>query len=139
MADLRAAGCKLWLLTNAQRAFTAYEIRALGLEECFDAIYISSDYGCGKPNVQFYRALLADRALDPADCLMIGNDRSTDIAGAKAAGMASLYLHTNLSPAADAPAKAKADDPLLTAQRPAATYEHEGSDWAEICRKVLAL
>ena len=29
---------------------------------------------------------------------MIGNDMSTDIAGAKAVGMDTFYLHSNLSP-----------------------------------------
>lgn len=139
LALLRQRGHKLWLLTNAQRAFTAYEIRALGLEDQFAAIYISSDYGCGKPNPAFYRALLDEQGLDPAACLMIGNDRSTDIAGARAAGMDSLYLYSNLSPAADAPAGAEPDDPRITAQRPGATYEMElggRSDWLDVAGMV---
>ncbi len=129
LAALRARGHRLWLLTNAQRAFTAYELRALDLQDCFDGIYISSDLGCAKPDGRFYRALLDQQQLCPAHCLMIGNDRGTDIAGAKAAGMASLYLHTNLSPAADAPAGA-ADG--SDARRPAADLELETSDWTRI-------
>ena len=136
LAKLRAEGRKLWLLTNAQRAFTAYEIRALGLQDAFDGIYISSDYGCGKPNVRFFEVLLQQQGLDPAHCLMIGNDRSTDIAGAKAAGMDTLYLHTNLSPLADAPSNAEEHDPRFTPKRPAADYEFGDSDWNEVYRTI---
>ena len=98
LAYLREKGFRLWLLSNAQRVFTAYELRHLGLGEQLDGIYISSDYGCRKPDVRFYRALLEAQKLDPKKCLMIGNDRETDIAGAKAAGLDTLYMHTNLTP-----------------------------------------
>lgn len=128
LAALRTDGHRLWLLTNAQRVFTAYELRLLGLAGCFDGIYISSDYGCRKPDPRFFSALLQEKALDPANCLMIGNDRSSDIAGARAAGLHSLYLHTNLSPAQDTAA--------VTAERPAADDTLEGQDWAEILQTL---
>ena len=55
---LREQGYRLWLLSNAQHIFTAYELRHLGLGKQLDGIYISSDYGCRKPDVRFYKALL---------------------------------------------------------------------------------
>lgn len=127
LAALRQDGHRLWLLSNAQHAFTARELELLELTPCFDAVYLSSDYRCRKPDARFFHALLKDRGLAPADCLMIGNDASTDIAGASAAGLDALYLHTNLSPA-DAP------------EHPA-RYNLRESDWhrilpalREICR-----
>ena len=136
LAALRDEGRKLWLLTNAQRVFTEYEIRALGLEDAFDGIYISSDSGVSKPNVQFFRQLLDEQNLDPFTCLMIGNDRSTDVAGARAAGMDALYLHTNLSPLADAPCNAEEYDPRFTKKRPMADYETGTSDWSEVYKTI---
>ena len=53
LAKLRKKGYRLWLLSNAQRIFTAYELCHLGLGEQLDGIYISSDYGCRKPDVRF--------------------------------------------------------------------------------------
>ena len=47
---LRANGQRIWLLSNAQRIFTAYELKTLGIEPLFDGIYLSSDYGCKKPD-----------------------------------------------------------------------------------------
>ena len=130
LALLREQGCRLWLLSNAQHVFTAYELRHLGLGEQLDGIYLSSDYGCRKPDLRFYRALLEKENLDPAKSLMIGNDRETDIAGAEAAGLATLYLHTNLTPAHQAPA-----DPAKRPGQPNCRhFEYEGSDWAQLAR-----
>lgn len=129
---LREKGCRLWLLSNAQRVFTEYELRHLGLGDQLDGIYLSSDYRCRKPDIRFFRALLDEQKLDPAKCLMIGNDRETDIAGAKAVGLATLYMHTNLTP----PDQEWADLRLKPGTAPDGCrhYEYEGSDWNELGR-----
>ena len=134
LARLRQAGCRLWLLSNAQRSFTAYELRLLELEEVFDGIYISSDYGCRKPDLRFYRALLDERQLDPEKCLMIGNDRHTDIAGARAAGMDTLYMHTALTPGDQEKA-----DPALAPGKTRGHYEFEGDDWQALTELLLKM
>ncbi len=137
LAAFRQKGCRLWLLSNAQRVFTEYELRHFGLDDQFDAIYISSDYGCRKPDVRFFNALLNDHRLDVSKCLMIGNDRNTDIAGAKAVGMDTLYMHTNITP----PWQAEADPSLLPGKAPKGCrhYEFEGSDWATLTELILHL
>ena len=127
LAYLRQKGLRLWLLSNAQQVFTAYELRLLGLGEQLDGIFLSSDYGFRKPDVRFYRALFREQGLSPENCLMIGNDRHTDIAGAKAAGLATVYMHTGLTPADQAAA-----EPSLSpenAPRDCRHFEFEGSDW----------
>ena len=135
LKKLRSAGCRLWLLSNAQRVFTAYELRHLGLDTYFDGIYISSDHGCRKPDVRFFRKLTY--GLDISKCLMIGNDRQTDILGATAVGIDTLYMHTNITP----PGQKKADPALLPGLAPGDThhYEYEGSDWNELVSYVLNL
>ena len=137
LAALRARGFRLWLLSNAQQVFTAYELRHLGLGEQFDGVYLSSDFGCRKPDARFYGALLREHGLDAAKCLMIGNDRDTDIAGAKALGMATLYLHTALTPAEQAPA----DPALLPGVAPidCRHLEYEGWDWQELTKLITNL
>ena len=135
LAKLRKAGYRLWLLSNAQAIFTAYELRLLGLGEQLDGIYLSSNYKCRKPDLRFYQALIDERHLDVSKTMMIGNDRQTDIAGAKAAGMATLYMHTDLTPRDQAEAdKAKAIG--ITDGR---EYEFEGDDWEKLCELILSL
>jgi len=134
LADLRRQGRRLWLLSNAQRVFTAYELRHLGLDTVFDGIYISSDHGCRKPDKRFFGALLQQQRLDPKTCLMIGNDRNTDIAGAKAAGLATLYLHTNITPPGQAPA-----DPALHPLHAPADCRHwevSGANWSALSKVI---
>ena len=131
LALLRKRGCRLWLLSNAQRAFTAYELELLGLGEQLDGIRISSDYRCRKPDVRFFRALLEEEKLDPARCLMIGNDLLTDIGGAAAAGLDSLYMHTGLTPPDQRPARSDGG----TAGR----YEFEGDDWNALVKKIIEI
>lgn len=137
LAALRSAGCRLWLLSNAQRIFTAYELCHLGLGSQLDGIYISSDYRCRKPDIRFFQALLQEQKLDPCKCLMIGNDRHTDIAGAQATGLDTLYMHTGLTPSD----QASADPRLHPTVAPSGTrhFEYEGDDWQALTPAILSL
>ena len=134
LACLRKKGYRLWLLSNAQRIFTAFELRSIGLGEQLDGIYISSDYRCRKPDIRFFQALIDEQKLDIRKCLMIGNDLHTDIAGAKNAGLDTLYMHTNLTP----PDQRDADPALhpAAAGPDAHHYEYEGYDWAELAQLI---
>lgn len=98
MAGLKKQGRRVYLLSNAQRAFTAHELEMLEIEPYFDGIFLSSDCGVKKPNPRFFDVLVSACGLAPEECLMIGNDENCDIAGGKSAGMGTIYLHTNLSP-----------------------------------------
>ena len=135
LAKLRKAGYRLWLLSNAQAIFTAYELRLLGLGEQLDGIYLSSNYKCRKPDLRFYQALIDERHLDVSKTMMIGNDRQTDIAGAKAAGMATLYMHTDLTPRD----QAEADEAKAIGITDGREYEFEGDNWNELVELILSL
>lgn len=133
LALLRKNGYRLWLLSNAQRIFTEYELRHLGLGEQLDGIYISSDYRCRKPDSRFYRALVEEQGLKIENCLMIGNDRFTDIGGARGVGMATLYMHSNLTP----PDQSEADPALHPDCAPGNEFEYEGYDWTELAQIIM--
>ncbi len=98
LAVLRKAGKGVYLLSNAQALFTRAEIGVLGLADCFDAIYLSSDCRVKKPDVRFFEKLLTDCEIDPKEAVMIGNDGGSDIAGARALGMKTIYIKSNISP-----------------------------------------
>ena len=101
---LRANGQGVWLLSNAQRIFTSYELHTLGIGELFDGVYLSSDYGCKKPDRRFFELLLKERGIAPESAIMIGNDGVCDIQGAKAVGLSTLYIRSNISPTEPLPA-----------------------------------
>ena len=127
LAQLRKKGVRLWLLSNAQEMFTRYELHHLGMTDSFDGIYLSSCFGFRKPDIRFFRALLDQQKLDSKKCLMIGNDRETEIAGAKVAGIDTFYMHTDLTPADQSPADPK--NPM----------EFEGDDWEKLIEILCKL
>lgn len=90
---LKAAGKRIYLLSNAQRAFTWQELEKTGLVPYFDGILISSDEGCMKPDPDFYNICCERYGLQKEQCIMIGNELKSDIAGAAAAGMDSFYIN----------------------------------------------
>lgn len=94
---LKAKGKNVYLLTNAQRAFTMPELVMLDLVKEFDNIVISSDEYTCKPDKAFYNIILDRYSLNPKESIMIGNDYITDIKGSYEAGLDSLYIHSNIS------------------------------------------
>ena len=118
---LRANGQRIWLLSNAQRIFTAYELKTLGIEPLFDGIYLSSDYGCKKPDRRFFDILLKERGIAVENAIMTGNDGVCDIRGAREAGLSTVYIRSNISP----------EEPL-----PEADYVLEEMDLARV-RTIL--
>ena len=97
LSAVRSAGKKLYLLSNAQRIFTRYEMCSLGITSYFDGIYISSEHGCKKPDLLFFEELLSEYQIRRETAIMIGNDGACDICGAKQAGLHTL-LCARISP-----------------------------------------
>lgn len=95
---LRAQGSRVWLLSNAQSIFTRQELKELGLDGLFDGVYLSSDYGVKKPDPRFFRVLLQAHDISADSAVMVGNDGTCDIEGARAMGLSTIYIRSNLSP-----------------------------------------
>ena len=124
LGELKSRGKGVYLLSNAQSDFTRPEIEMLGLTQYFDGIFISSEVGYKKPSKEFFERLLETYQLDPKTCLMIGNDESADIMGARMTGMDSLYMHTEISPVEDTESSA--------------TYVVMDGDWEKVAEILLA-
>lgn len=103
LRTLRGQGRGVYLLSNAQALFTRMELDALGLADCFDGICLSSDYGVKKPDRRFFEVLFQTYGLSPEGAVMVGNDGVCDIQGGRAAGLATVYIRSNLSPDEPAP------------------------------------
>ena len=83
---------RLGIVTDAQRAFCKPELRALRIEEFFDTVVISSDYGFRKPDPRLFHIALAAMNSQASEAAYIGNSYETDLLGAKAAGLATAGL-----------------------------------------------
>ena len=91
---LKEQGCKLYLLSNAQKIFTVPEIEAFGLQDILDKIYISSDCGMMKPEKEFLNKLMTEEELRPEETVLVGNEIESDISIALKGGIHSVYLNT---------------------------------------------
>ena len=91
---LKNQGKGIYLLSNAQRAFTEKELEDTGLTDYFDDIFISSDKGIKKPEKAFLQQLLDENSLNFDKCVMIGNDIFSDVGVAFKNGMESIFLNT---------------------------------------------
>jgi len=79
---------RLGIVSDAQRIFCTPELRALRLEDFFDALIISSDYGFRKPDPRMLHIALAMLDVQPAEAAYIGNSFETDLLCAKHANLA---------------------------------------------------
>lgn len=100
---LSKEGKHLFLLSNAQRIFAEYEMKALGIASYFEGIFISSDFAYKKPDRRFFERLMETYGISRDTAIMIGNDGVCDIMGAKKAGLHTLYVHSNISPKEEFP------------------------------------
>jgi HAD superfamily hydrolase (TIGR01509 family) len=63
-----------------------------GLDLLFDVTVFSSDHDCIKPSPRLFQLALARLALPAAEVLFVGDDAARDVAGAKQAGMAAVWI-----------------------------------------------
>ena len=79
----RRRGLHTYLATNPvfPRCATMNRIRWAGVDaEDFELITTYEDQRYCKPNVEYFRTILEELKLDPAECLMVGNDVEEDLA-----------------------------------------------------------
>ena len=93
IGDLKAAGYKLYVLSNMSREFIDF-LRRFPVYGLFDGEVVSCEEGVVKPEPEIYRRLLGRYGLDPAQTLFI-DDRPANIAAAAALGIrGQLFDHS---------------------------------------------
>jgi len=85
IADLKAAGYRLYVLSNMSREFIAF-LRRLPVYRCFDGEVVSCEELTVKPEPRIYEILLARYDLDPSETLFI-DDRPENVAAAERFGI----------------------------------------------------
>ncbi|HXT94634.1 MAG TPA: HAD family phosphatase [Trebonia sp.] len=85
IADLRAGGTSLALLSNAGADFASF-FRHGPLGDFFSACYVSGELGLLKPHAEIYQHVLDDLGISPAEAVFTDN-RASNVAGAEALGI----------------------------------------------------
>jgi len=86
---------RLALISDAQSCYALPEIQAVGLENYFESIVISSLHGFRKPDARLFQQTLDDMKLEPAEVIWVGNDMFRDIYGAQALGIKNIFVDSN--------------------------------------------
>lgn len=89
---LREKGYRLFAASNSFGHLQRSRLDQAGILHLFEDTYISMDIGYDKPDVRFYEEALRRCDLTPQDVLMVGDSMTTDILGAQAAGISSVYF-----------------------------------------------
>lgn len=82
----------LGLITNGISEIQHGKVQALGLEKSFKKIFVSGDFGYGKPDPRFYQFVLDEVKLEGKDCIMIGDNIQNDVLGSMAMGFQAIFF-----------------------------------------------
>jgi HAD superfamily hydrolase (TIGR01549 family) len=103
---LRNKGYRLFAASNSFGHLQRSRLEQAGILSFFEDTYISMDIGYDKPDIRFYQEALRRCGLPPQDVLMIGDSMTTDILGARQAGLDVLFFNRRnepLDPSLDLP------------------------------------
>jgi putative hydrolase of the HAD superfamily len=97
---LRDAQIVTALVTNSSARAQRAKLATVGLESAFTAVVISGDVGIAKPDPRIFHIAGKRLALEPSEVWHIGDSLATDVAGAHAAGIESVWLNRTGRPRA---------------------------------------
>jgi putative hydrolase of the HAD superfamily len=80
------------LLTNGPSCIQREKLCRLQLRDKFEVIVISTEVGKAKPDPEVFQVVLNCLSASPAEAVMVGNDQTNDVSGARAVGMGAIHL-----------------------------------------------
>ena len=84
----------LYLASNGAASVQAGRLKSAGIEKYVKDIFISEKMGADKPSTAFFQACFAAiPGFDAADALMVGDSLTSDIRGARDAGLRSCWFN----------------------------------------------
>ena len=95
LETLKKEGYKLGLLSNGDRFSQHNKVIQVGVEELFDEVIISGDYGIDKPDRRIFDIMTEKLGVKNEECMMVGDVFSTDILGAHNAGILPVWIVTD--------------------------------------------
>ncbi len=94
MAELKAAGLRMAMLTNNVREWEPVWRPMLPVDEIFETVVDSGFVGCRKPEARIYEMTLERLGLAAEVCLFV-DDLEPNIEGARKAGMQAVHFRDN--------------------------------------------
>ncbi len=93
MSAVRQARVPIALVTNGAADTQRIKIEALGIASSFSALSISGETGVAKPDKRAFTVLLTALGVSGKSVWHVGDSLASDVAGANAAGLSSVWLN----------------------------------------------
>lgn len=101
MVRTLAARYPLTIVSNGFIESQYYKFRKSGLEPYFSHIILSEEVGAQKPNPLIFKEALRINHITPYEALMIGDSYTSDVSGARAAGIDQMWFRRSDEPLQD--------------------------------------
>lgn len=85
-------GARIYIASNGATINAQGRMASTGLDRLIEHLYISEDIGVNKPEKEFYDICLEGIGEPRETCIMIGDSLTSDMLGAKNAGLASVWF-----------------------------------------------
>jgi putative hydrolase of the HAD superfamily len=103
LADLRAHGMRLGIITNGSTRMQEEKIRQLGIAPPIDDILVSERERLRKPDRRIFGRAIERLGVDATDAWYVGDHPEVDIRGAFDAGLTAVWRRTSYWQAPDVP------------------------------------
>ncbi|HJJ47422.1 MAG TPA: HAD-IA family hydrolase [Methanocorpusculum sp.] len=91
LSELKRAGVKLAIISNAKAEDLALRVKELGLEGIFDVLVTPDMFGVKKPKPEVYLKTLELLDVLPSESVMIGDRSDRDVEPPRAAGISAVH------------------------------------------------
>lgn len=94
LQDLRHAGKRIYVVSNASLSVQWNRLRLAGLDTFFDGVFLSEEIGAQKPSREFFERVF-ERVpnMKPNRSIILGDSLTSDIAGGKTAGISTCWFN----------------------------------------------
>ena len=83
---------KIYIITNGATVNAKGRIESTGLDKFIDGLFVSEDMGVSKPAPEYFDIVLSKIGAPKESCVVIGDSLSSDMLGAKNAGLTSVWF-----------------------------------------------
>jgi putative hydrolase of the HAD superfamily len=89
---------KLGIVTNGVPDLQREKLEGSLLQDNFEAVAVSGELDIGKPEGGIFEHICGELDVEPARCVMVGDNPERDIVGAAKAGMRSVWVERGFRP-----------------------------------------
>lgn len=94
LVELNEMGYKTGLITNGSGETQRAKLRNLGIEDCFDQVVITGEFGVHKPEPEPFLAIARWLGAKPKELLYVGDNPLNDVEASRNAGMIPVWVRT---------------------------------------------